>query len=137
MDNTSGGGGRNGLSDRSSDVEGVRYLKCDVPDRDASPDLQAVLEGAVAFLEDCAAQNGAAVIRVHGQSRGASLACAFLMGARGLSAEAAWEDLRAAGIQGLDRSLLWWDALCNLTPGPSSSRKRFLEDVAPPIEGTA
>lgn len=118
IDGTSGGagGGMSILNERVVDVAGIRYLKCAVPDRDEDADIPCVLEGAAQFLMDCAAQGGAALIKVHGMSRTASIVCAFLITSGGLSPERALEVVEAAGVRGLDHRLIWWSALHAVRP---------------------
>lgn len=133
MDGTSGG--RSFLADRVQDVLGIKYLKCDVPDENDHPDFVPLLHHAVEFLRQCAACHGCAVIRVHGQSRGASIACAWLMAERNLSPEEAWQAVLAAGIKGLDPQLVWWLALRRLGCASRQPGQRSLEDH--PMEDTA
>lgn len=107
MDGTSGGRSQ---FERSEDLQGVRYLKCDIPDRDDDPDIPQVLLGVAQFLISCADEGGSALVRIHGQSRTASAICAFVMIARGLSVEVAWRVVEEAGIT-IDKNLVWWGAL--------------------------
>lgn len=116
MDGTSGGGASGpglGLQDRPQDVQGICYLKCEVPDNSNDPDIPKVLEGVARFLATCAAQGGVSLVRIHGQSRSASALCAFLMLTQGLSPEAALQVLRSGAIN-IDMQLVWWDALREL-----------------------
>lgn len=108
MDSTSGGGSCQG-EQRVNDIVGVEYLKCQIPDREDDPEVPQVLQGVAQFLMDRSA-NGAAMIRLHGQSRGASAVCAFLMVARGLSVEAAWRAFCDTKVK-LDPNKVWWEAL--------------------------
>uniref|UniRef100_A0A7S4V5H9 Uncharacterized protein n=1 Tax=Alexandrium monilatum TaxID=311494 RepID=A0A7S4V5H9_9DINO len=121
MDGTSGGGG-NELQDRPEDAPGVLYLKCEVADRDDDPDILRVLQGAAQFLAAGAAIGGVGLVRLHGQSRSASVVCALVMLSRGLSVDAAWALFEEAGIR-VDTRLVWWDALRRL---PTA---RALEDA--------
>jgi len=116
MDHTSGGGGSDvhGMPvDRSDDVPGLCYLKCEIPDHEADPDILPVLAGAARFLATCATQGGIGLVQMHGQSRSASLVCAFLMLTQGLTPEGAWRVVEEARIE-LDPNLLWWNALQKL-----------------------
>jgi len=131
MDSTTGGGSRYMFSDRLADVSGMRYLKCDIPDVDEDADILPVLAGAAQFLQECAAQGGVALVKVHGLSRSASVACAFLMQSRGLSPESALDSLKAAGLGSLDERIIWWEALRGLRAS-AGQRKRALEDTAQP-----
>ena len=71
-----------------------------------------VLQGVAQLLMDRSA-HGAAMIRLHGQSRGASAVCAFLMVAKGLSVGVAWRAFCYTKVQ-LDPNLVWWEALRRL-----------------------
>mmetsp|Transcript_132946 Transcript_132946/g.231050 ORF Transcript_132946/g.231050 Transcript_132946/m.231050 type:complete len:349 (-) Transcript_132946:299-1345(-) len=114
MDSTSGGGALGpGLQDRPKDVQGLLYLKCEVPDNSDDPDIPKVLEGVARFLATCAAQGGVSLVRIHGQSRSASALCAFLMLTQGLSPQDALQTLQKAAIK-VDAQLVWWDALQQL-----------------------
>eukprot|EP00929_Paragymnodinium_shiwhaense_P017011 TRINITY_DN12586_c0_g1_i10.p2 TRINITY_DN12586_c0_g1~~TRINITY_DN12586_c0_g1_i10.p2 ORF type:complete len:140 (-),score=18.34 TRINITY_DN12586_c0_g1_i10:76-495(-) len=87
-----------------------RYLKCDVADVNEDSDLPTILEGAANFLAGCLTDGSAGLVRVHGQSRSASVVVALLRLTRQLSVDAAWEILLRSGIR-LDGSLVWWNAL--------------------------
>lgn len=113
MNGTSGGGSQ---FERPVDVQGVRYLKCDVPDCEEDPDIPQVLAGVAQFLSTCAEEGGVSLVRIHGQSRSASAICAFLMLARRISVQVAWEAVQRAGVR-LDERLVWWSALRSLEPG--------------------
>jgi len=128
MDGTSGGGSQ---FDRPGDVEGIRYLKCDIPDRDDDPDLPQVLIGVAQFLAACAQEGGVALVRLHGQSRSASAICAFVMLARQLSVQAAWRLVEEAGMR-LDARLVWWEALGKIA---DSTRVAALCQDAAPLAG--
>lgn len=129
LDGTSGGqGGRpNPFQERPADAEGVRYLKCDVPDHEFHEDLPQVLAAAARFLAAHAAagggaplqggRGGAGLVRLYGQSRSASVVCAYLVLMRQLSLTEAWQVLEETGIQ-LDQRLVWWEALRRL-PAPA------------------
>jgi len=103
-------GGAIAFADRPLDVDGIRYLKCDVADVDEDPDLPRILEGAADFLAACLTDGSAGLVRVHGQSRSASVVVALLRLTRQLSVDGAWEILKNSGIR-LDDRLLWWSAL--------------------------
>merc|ERR1712217_735140 len=113
MDKTSGGNGNQILPERSEDVVGLQYLKCDVCDRNDDPSLPHVLEGAARFLKTCAENGGVALVRMHGQARSVSVVCAFLMLMHDVSVDAAWKIVQEARFQ-LDPNLVLWDALRSL-----------------------
>jgi len=94
----------------------VRYLKCDVPDVDSHEDLPQVLAAAARFMA-AKSQDGAGLVRLHGQSRSASVVCAYLVLMRQLSVDDAWRVFKDARIQ-VDERLVWWDALRQL-PAPA------------------
>lgn len=98
------------FADRPLDVDGIRYLKCDVADVDEDPDLPRILEGAADFLAACLTDGSAGLVRVHGQSRSASVVVALLRLTRQSSVDGAWEILKNSGIR-LDDRLVWWKAL--------------------------
>jgi len=127
MDGTSGGGSTAfaNLVERPDDVQGVRYLKCDVHDRPDGPEIPQVLLGAAQFLAACAAEQGVSLVRLHGQSRSASAVCAWLVASQGLSVEASWRRLEVDAAIKLDRHLVWWDSLHSLAASVAS---RALQD---------
>eukprot|EP00929_Paragymnodinium_shiwhaense_P017010 TRINITY_DN12586_c0_g1_i1.p1 TRINITY_DN12586_c0_g1~~TRINITY_DN12586_c0_g1_i1.p1 ORF type:complete len:362 (-),score=42.92 TRINITY_DN12586_c0_g1_i1:76-1161(-) len=87
------------FADRPSDVDGISTAPC-----------STILEGAANFLAGCLTDGSAGLVRVHGQSRSASVVVALLRLTRQLSVDAAWEILLRSGIR-LDGSLVWWNAL--------------------------
>lgn len=111
-DGTSGGGG-GWLADRPADSPNVLYLKCDVADSDDAAHVPSILSGAAAFLEDGSAKGGAGLVRLHGQSRSASVFLAFLIQTKKLSVQHAWSTLQECGMA-VDERLIWWDALQSL-----------------------
>lgn len=123
MDGTSGGNSH-WPRDRSTDIPGICYLKCDIPDHADDPDLLQVLEGCCLFLEQCASKGGTAMVCVHGTSRSAGIVCAFIMKSLRVSVDVAWCIFEEAHIQ-TDVQLVWWDALQRLEQQP---RKRGIED---------
>jgi hypothetical protein len=114
VDGTSGGGDHmKPFQDRHNDVAGMRYLKCEIPDREDHEDMMQVLQGTADFLQCCAAQGGVALICVQGQSRSAAVVCAYLMLSHSKSVQDAYATFQEAHIQ-IDPNLVWWNALRRL-----------------------
>jgi len=127
MHGTSGGNAGRPCQDRHSDVEGVRYLKCDIPDCQDTAELPEILGGTAEFLQCCANNGGVAVVYMHGQSRSAAVICAFLMASRNVPLDSAWQIFEETKIR-IDPSLVWWDALRNFQ---ARSHKRAIADISP------
>mmetsp|Transcript_56175 Transcript_56175/g.103943 ORF Transcript_56175/g.103943 Transcript_56175/m.103943 type:complete len:349 (-) Transcript_56175:86-1132(-) len=122
---TTGGRSSDPFQDRPVDVQGVRYLKCDIADAGSDEDAIEVLRGAADFLDGCEQGSGVGLVSMHGQSRGTAVICAYLIAIKGHSVSEAWAVIENS-MMAVDKHKLWWSALQHL----SKKRRLALEGGA-------